>query len=211
MAEEITKLSQEEMDVVIYDSRVGDLETLKEIFDLEKLITPKTLTVIKDDITSSTPLHMAAANGHLDVIKYLLSLVDKDDVKEFLEAKNDNGNTALHWASYNGHLEVVQYLVEEFEADPFIKNNSGHDSIFEAESNGKTEVENWYLKKFTPEDAFDVEENEAEGTTKITYQPGKESKLADEQARDAVFKSSIEKDSSADLEEKTAELDINKD
>ena len=28
---EITKLTQEEMDVVIYDSRVGDLETLQEI------------------------------------------------------------------------------------------------------------------------------------------------------------------------------------
>ncbi|RCK56322.1 Ankyrin repeat-containing protein YAR1 [Candida viswanathii] len=200
MTDEITELTQEEMDVVIYDSR--------EIFDLEKLITPKALTVIKDDITSSTPLHMAAANGHLEVVKYLLLLISKDDVKAFIEAKNDNGNTALHWASYNGHLEVVQYLVEEFNADPFIKNKSGHDSIFEAELNGKTEVENWYLKKFTPEDAFDVEENEAEGTTKITYQPGKESKLADDQAREAVFKASIDKDGSEELEKKAEELKI---
>ncbi|EMG47679.1 hypothetical protein G210_1905 [Candida maltosa Xu316] len=153
---------------------------------------------------------MAAANGHLAVVKYLLSLLDSSDVKDFLEAKNDNGNTALHWASYNGHLEVVEYLVEEFNADPFIKNNSGHDCIFEAESNGKTEVENWYLKKFTPEDAFDVEENEKEGTTKITYQPGKESKLADEQARDAAFKASIDKEDSEtkDLEEKAKTLNI---
>ena len=60
----------------------------------------------------------------------------------------------LHWASYNGHLEVVEYLVEEVNADPFIKNNSGHDCIYEAELGGQTEVENWYLKKFTPEDAF---------------------------------------------------------
>ena len=74
---EITKLTQEEMDVVIYDSRVGDLETLQEIFDLEKLITPKTLTIIKDDITLSTPLHMAAANGHLPVVKYLILLLEK--------------------------------------------------------------------------------------------------------------------------------------
>ncbi|AOW30752.1 hypothetical protein MEM_05355 [Candida albicans L26] len=207
---EITKLTQEEMDVVIYDSRVGDLETLQEIFDLEKLITPKTLTIIKDDITLSTPLHMAAANGHLPVVKYLISLLEKDDVKQLLEAKNENGNTALHWASYNGHLEVVEYLVEEVNADPFIKNNSGHDCIYEAESGGQTEVENWYLKKFTPEDAFDVQENEAEGTTKITYQPGKESKLADDQARDAVFKSKLDNTSTEgdSLEQKTQALNI---
>ena len=64
---------------------------------------------------------MAAANGHLPVVKYLILLLEKDDVKQLLEAKNENGNTALHWASYNGHLEVVEYLVEEVNADPFIK------------------------------------------------------------------------------------------
>ncbi|CAK9442217.1 uncharacterized protein LODBEIA_P59600 [Lodderomyces beijingensis] len=186
MSEEIEKLTQEEMDVVIYDARAGDIETLQEIFDE---IPKGHLMTIKDDITLSTPVHMAAANGHLETVKYLLSLVPKSDAETLVRAKNETGNTALHWAAYNGHLAVVQLLIEEYHADPFDKNEAGHDAIYEAENNGKTEVESWFLKKYTPEQDFTVEEDGA--STKVTYTPGKESKLADDNARDAVFASSV--------------------
>ena len=136
-----TELTQEEMDAVIYDAREGDLQTLKEIFTE---ILPQLLTTIKDDLTLSTPVHMAAGNGHLDSVKL---------------------------------------LCEEYNSDVFAKNAVGHDPMFEAENNNHSEVENWLLNKYAPENAFKVEENGED--TKITYTPGDVSREADEAAKKA--------------------------
>jgi ankyrin repeat protein len=46
----------------------------------------------------------ASENGHLDVVKYLVSQgadITADD------------NYAVRWASFYGHLEVVKYLVSQ--------------------------------------------------------------------------------------------------
>ncbi|CAD1812802.1 Ankyrin repeats (3 copies) family protein [Candida parapsilosis] len=210
MSSEDHKLSQEEMDIIMSEVRAGELDSLKEIFEE---IPKQALLDIKDDMTLATPIHMAAANGHLDTLQYLLSIISKQDAISLTKAKNETGNTALHWAAYNGHLEVVILLVEEYEADPFEKNEAGHDSIYEAENNGKVEVENWFLKKYAPEEDFKVEEDGE--NTKISYQPGKESKLADENARDAVFAAKVEtkqeekkQESDKQLEDSTANLSL---
>ena len=68
---------------------------------------------------------MAAGNGHLETVKYLLGLVAEygpESLSEFVNRQNETGNTALHWASLNGHIDVVKCLCDEFGADPFIKN-----------------------------------------------------------------------------------------
>ena len=44
----------------------------------------------------------AAGNGHLEVLKYLVSLG--------ADIQNQN-DYAVQWASSNGHLEVLKYLV----------------------------------------------------------------------------------------------------
>lgn len=196
MAQEVVELTQEEMDAVIYDSREGDLETLKEIFDE---IGANTLMTIKDDITLSTPLHMAAANGHLESVKYLLSILSKEDALKLASQKNESGNTALHWAAYSGHLEIVKLLCDDYNVDPFERNESGHDAIYEAENNNQAEVENWFLNKYAVEDDFKVEEDGED--TKITYTPGSESKEADERAAKAA---AVTKD----IEDSAEKLDI---
>ncbi|EGV65742.1 ankyrin repeat-containing protein [Yamadazyma tenuis] len=177
---EIVELSQEEMDAVIYDAREGDLDTLKEIFDE---ISPSLLLKIKDDITLSTPIHMAAANGHLEVLDYLLSIVSKEDAQILVNAPNESGNTSLHWAAFNGHLEVLKLLTDKYEGDVFAKNSAGRDVMFEAENNDQEEIEQWFLKKYSVESDFKVEEGEEE--SKITYAPGSESKEAEERAKEA--------------------------
>ncbi|CAI0541375.1 unnamed protein product [Linum tenue] len=50
-------------------------------------------------------LHMAAANGHLQIVKYLI------DQGVDVNASNEEKNTALHWACLNGHSEVVKKLI----------------------------------------------------------------------------------------------------
>jgi len=53
----------------------------------------------------STPLHQAAANGHLDVVKLLVSRGAKTDVKDILF-----GGTPAGWAKHAGRKDVEEYL-----------------------------------------------------------------------------------------------------
>ena len=53
----------------------------------------------------STPLHQAAGNGHLDVVKLLVERGAKTDVKDILF-----GGTPADWANYAGKKEVESYL-----------------------------------------------------------------------------------------------------
>lgn len=195
----VTSLSQEEKDALIYDAREGDLEYLKEVFTT--IVPALLLPTIEDDITRSTTIHMAAANGHLEVVKYLLSLLPEKEASELASKQNDNGNTALHWAAYNGHLEVCQLLAEQYKVDVFIKNSSGHDAIYEAEANNKEEVENWLLKMYAIEDNVKVEDQGE--NTKVTYTPGTESKELEEQAAEAEKARAVDS-----LGEKTEKLNI---
>lgn len=194
-------LSQEEMDAIIYDARDGDLDFLKEVFS--EIVPGLVLPTIKDDITLSTPVHMAAANGHLEVVKYLLSLLPHDEAVALVNQANESGNTALHWAAFNGHLPVVQLLVEEYGADVFAKNSSNHDALFEAEKNGQAEVENWFLLKFAIENDVRVEEDGE--NTKITFTPGTESKELDREAAEAE---KLRADSVAAVADSTASLSL---
>jgi ankyrin repeat protein len=63
-----------------------------------------------------------------------------------LNTQNKSGNTALHWAALNGHLESVKKLIGNG-ADPTIKNQKGHDAVYESELNDKKEVVEWVLRE----------------------------------------------------------------
>ena len=55
----------------------------------------------------TTPLHLAAANRHLEVVRFLVeSGANKD------QGRTDTGATPLYTAAWTGHLEVVRFLEE---------------------------------------------------------------------------------------------------
>jgi ankyrin repeat protein len=53
----------------------------------------------------STPLHQAAGNGHLDVVKLLIARGARTDVKDILF-----GGTPAGWAKHAGEKTVEAYL-----------------------------------------------------------------------------------------------------
>ena len=88
------------------------LASLKGDLDLATQMVKKGADVNK---TGWTPLHYAASNGHVDVIKLLL------ENYAYIDAESPNGTTPLMMASMYGSPEAVKLLVEEG-ADPLIKN-----------------------------------------------------------------------------------------
>ena len=59
------------------------------------------------DTFGDTPLHTAALNGYLDVVKVLML----QNINT--EPRNNILKTPLHYAAQHGHLEVVKYLMNE--------------------------------------------------------------------------------------------------
>ncbi|QEU60683.1 Yar1 [Kluyveromyces lactis] len=198
-------LDQEDQEAIIVDARAGDLESLKDIFTT--LIDPCALIECTDELSKSSALHMAAANGHFEVVKYLLSISPKDKVKEWVNKQNETGNTALHWASLNGKLDIVQLLCEEYEADPFIRNNFDHDAIYEAENSGQEEIETYYLKKYDvePESTENEEETSSEKEGKQDSQPAS---IDNVQVREGTEIEQVTKEATEALREQTEKLQL---
>ncbi|KAJ6948581.1 hypothetical protein NC651_002796 [Populus alba x Populus x berolinensis] len=88
----------ETVDALLEAARYDDIE------DIASLASSGVSLDSKDSL-GRTALHMAAANGHLDIVEYLISQgVD-------LNSTNKEKNTALHWACLNCHIEVVKKLI----------------------------------------------------------------------------------------------------
>jgi len=122
---------------------------------------------------------MAAANGHYEVARYLLTLLPRPTPTNpnphkphaFVAQRNSSGNTPLHWAALNGHLDIVKLLIEKGGAEPTVANNAGHNVLFEAQSANKEDVAK-FLLEICPELAAPIgrteEEEGAEGAVKET-------------------------------------------
>ena len=112
---------------------------------------------IKDDpsVDNNLAIRRACDNGHLDVVKYLMSLPGKID-------PSSENNYSIIMASLNGHLEVVKYLIslpKEYGIDPSANNN---EAIILASKYGHLEVVK-YLMSLPKEYKIDpcVDNNEA--------------------------------------------------
>eukprot|EP01018_Ginkgo_biloba_P011064 Gb_27687 [translate_table: standard] len=73
------------------------------------------------DLSGLTPLHIAAAQGNLTLVKTLLSYKQDPRIGDFL------GETALHKAARIGHIEITKKLLE-----------SGSHPLHERDCDGKT-------------------------------------------------------------------------
>lgn len=58
------------------------------------------------DLTNTTALHTAAAQGHIEVVDFLL-----ENGSSLVTIAKSNGKTVLHSAARNGHVEVIKALL----------------------------------------------------------------------------------------------------
>jgi hypothetical protein len=95
-----------------------------------RLLSIRNINVnVKDDENGSTPLHRAAANGHIEISRLLLQ--NGADVN----VKDDGGNTPLHWAAEEDNIDVLHLLVENG-ADLEAQNNEGWRALHSAADQG---------------------------------------------------------------------------
>jgi len=123
-------LTEEDLNELLECSRYGELEDLTYLLDAGADIN------YRRPEDGSTALHMASANGHLEIVSLLLSRGAK-------HAANNAGNTPLHWACLNGKSEVAAKLLSTCapgEIDVYVKNVQGKSAFTVAISNGHEEL-----------------------------------------------------------------------
>ena len=121
-----------------------------------------------------TPLHDASANGHYDIVKYLVEYCccdtnvrnsDNDSplniaaatdhldlVIYFIEDLKIDANTRgvrmqtpLHSASQYGHHNIVKYLIENCHCDPNIRSNDNNTPLHLAAANGHLGLVKYFI------------------------------------------------------------------
>ena len=80
-----------------------------------------------------TPLHVAAEEGHVGVMRVLLEM----DAEK--EAKAADGSTLLHQAAHNGHVEAMELLVQ-MGVDEEAKDANGRTPLHHTAHNGQVEA-----------------------------------------------------------------------
>ncbi|EFJ19912.1 hypothetical protein SELMODRAFT_444080 [Selaginella moellendorffii] len=116
-----------DVDDLLQAARYGELEEVK-------LVAPL-LPQNSHNEQGCTALHMASANGHLSIVKYLI------ERGENVNACNAENNTPLHWAALNGQVQVVEELIASG-ASASALNRYDRTPVDEALSRGKQEVVN---------------------------------------------------------------------
>lgn len=103
--DEAPPTKQEVLDELHACARFGEIDDLKMMVEGDD--TGPLFDVNGKDDSGNTAVHKAAANGHVDMLKYLLEL--KADY-----ALNDNGIGPLSWAVLNNQKDAVKFLIDNY-------------------------------------------------------------------------------------------------
>ena len=110
---------------------VGDLDRVREILDQDPSLAHRVSGYLTYYLGSGSPLRNAAANGHLEIVKLLLSRGADPNLRE--EGIAPRGH-ALYSAVANRHFEIARLLLEH-RAFPNPEVESSADALSRAISN----------------------------------------------------------------------------
>ncbi|KZT61121.1 hypothetical protein CALCODRAFT_428150 [Calocera cornea HHB12733] len=155
--------SAEEVEDLLLSCRYGDLPDVRAFVEEYGAAAA---AGARDD-RGSTVLHMCAANGHADVLAYLLPLLPA----ELLTTPNNSRSLPLHWAALNRHLSILTLLV----SDPrpgvdgahmiALPNGAGMSALAVAEEEGWEEGASWLAGRVELGAAEEGEGGVREGVT----------------------------------------------
>ncbi|CAL5413466.1 unnamed protein product [Camellia sinensis] len=109
------------------------------------------------NVDGETPLHIAAREGHLDIVKALIECANRLDheevesgggaAKEMLRAQNKDNDTALHMAVRNcRNLYVVEWLTKEDPEFTHLPNNAKETPLYLAAERQHEDMVSMILK-----------------------------------------------------------------
>jgi hypothetical protein len=135
---------------------------------VKRLLSIRNINVnVKDDWNGMTPLHEAASNYNVEIVRLLLqngadvnakskggyiplhyAVIDgRTDIFDILhllvengadlEAQSSNGGRALHSAAYHGHLPFIQELISTYHVDINARTNDGDTALTLARINNR--------------------------------------------------------------------------
>ena len=109
-------------------------------------------------------LHIAAAYGHLNIVKYFI-----EDRKFNAATESMNKETPLHLAALNGHLHIVKYLVSTQLMDPTSLDNNDCSPLHNACRSGNLDVVKYLMSEIQRHQPLDVNEKAIDGITPIHF------------------------------------------
>ena len=92
-----------------------------------------------ESVINCDPLRMCIYNGHVRILKSILSNLDEDELSGKVNYANASGNTALHYASKYGCAGATIILFNA-KADPGIRNKAGLTALHEAIESNEPEI-----------------------------------------------------------------------
>jgi len=124
-----TKPSPEAIEEFINCAEEGDLPALKTLFEKHH----SQILNVKGGHKQETPLIAASAEGHLNVVRFLVASGAKLDVSD------TGGQTALMAAAMNGYDSVVSFLIDSRAALDVV-DEEGNTALFYAAKGGEHEI-----------------------------------------------------------------------
>jgi len=131
-----TEPKTDQISVLEYAAHYGKLEAYKNVSAKLTNLNPKAASGVNKGVT---PLHRAAGQGHLDLVKFIAAC------QEDINPAEDDGFTVMHWAAQSGSVSVIKWYLDNLEGDKnpprkTIDHFNGRTPLHQAAQFGKLEV-----------------------------------------------------------------------
>ena len=137
-----------------YGHTALSLAIIEKHEEAAKILIDKGTDIDSVNKNNNTPLHLASMHGLVEIVNRLVEKVTREYTKEvareYIDAKNEQGETALSLAIIKGHQEIAEMLINEGAGIHFVDEN-GNTLLHFASKNGLVKIAEMLIEKVTNE------------------------------------------------------------